>query len=239
MATAYDLEHLLFLDIETVPMEHLFTNLPDPWKALWERKAAVRYKSETPEEAWAHAGIFAEFGRVICISAGYFFRKNNQWFFRVRSFYGDDEKVILSDFADLLTAKFQKAHHNLVAHNGKEFDFPFLARRMVINQIPLPTILQVAGKEPWKVKFIDTMELWKFGDFKHYTSLELLAACLQIPTPKADLDGSQIKRVYYEDHDLARISRYCQNDVVTVARIFLRYKNLPPLADKQIDWVTD
>ena len=125
----------------------------------------------------------------------------------------------------------------LCAHNGKEFDFPFLARRILVNELPLPAILDSAGKKPWETQYLDTMELWKFGDYKHYTSLELLAALFGIPTPKDDINGADIHRVYWEDHDLERIRIYCQKDVLTIARLFLKFQQQPGIEDEDVVYV--
>ena len=226
------LQKLLFLDIETVPMCPVYDELPEKFKPLWDKKAKYLKKEEedTSETLFPRAGIYAEFGKVVCISFGMLVDGS----IRIKSFYGDDEKVLLADFANLLETKFSSKDFLLCAHNGKEFDFPYLSRRMLINSIPLPEILDLAGKKPWEVSHIDTMELWKFGDFKNYTSLEVLAAVFDIPTPKDDIDGSQVGKVYWEDKDLERIVTYCQKDVLTIAQLFLRYQGKPLLEDEQV-----
>jgi uncharacterized protein YprB with RNaseH-like and TPR domain len=152
----------------------------------------------------------------------------------VKSFYGDNEKEILTGFHSLLN-KTLKENYMLCAHNGKEFDFPFLGRRTLINGLKLPSQLDIAGKKPWEILHLDTMELWKFGDYKHYTSLELLAHVFNIPSPKQDLDGSMVAKTYYEDKDLERIKEYCQNDVLTIAQLLLRYKGEKIIEDKDIE----
>src|SRR6185436_8456056 len=174
------LTNILFLDIETVPVHATFDMAPKEIRDLWEKKSRMltRDSDETPDSIYRQAGIYAEFGKVVCISCGY----SNGDKFRLKSFYGDDEKIILADFADMLNKFFSKNDRQLCAHNGKEFDFPFLARRMIINGIVLPPVLDNAGKKPWEVNHLDTMELWKFGDYKSYTSLLLLATVLGIPT---------------------------------------------------------
>lgn len=226
------LHKLLFLDIETVPMCATYEDLPENYKTLWDKKAGYLKKEEndTPATLFPRAGIYAEFGKVVCISFGLLIDGS----FRIKSFYGDDEKAVLNDFAKLLETRFSSKDFLLCAHNGKEFDFPYLSRRMLINGIPLPEILDLAGKKPWEVQHIDTMELWKFGDFKNYTSLELLAAIFNIPTPKDDIDGSQVGSVYYNDNDLDRIVTYCQKDVLTIAQLFLRYQGKPLLEEEQV-----
>ena len=232
MANGNSLEKILFLDIETVPAWPDYNSMPDDFRALWDHKSGYLKKSDadTPELLYPRAGIYAEFGKIICISAGYF----NGDTFRMKSFYGDDEKEILTEFAGMLNKFCKSPEYALAAHNGKEFDFPYISRRMLVHQIPLPIVLDNQGRKPWEVTFIDTMEMWKFGDFKHYTSLALLAALFGLPTPKGDLDGSQVARVYYQEHDLERIARYCQNDTLTVARLYCKFRLLPPPADHQV-----
>jgi hypothetical protein len=226
------LQKLLFLDIETVPMVPAYDDMPERIKKLWDKKAGFlkREDDDTPESLFPRAGIYAEFGKIVCISFGMLIDGT----FRIKSFYGDEEKILLQDFATLLETNFSSKDFLLCAHNGKEFDFPYLSRRMLINGIALPEILDLAGKKPWEVAHIDTMELWKFGDFKNYTSLELLAAIFNIPTPKDDIDGSQVGTVYWEDKDLERIVTYCQKDVLTIAQLFLRYQGKPLLEDEQV-----
>jgi DNA polymerase elongation subunit (family B) len=187
------------------------------------------------EEAFQNrAGIFAEFGKIICISIGYILEKQHQ--LRIKSFYGDDEKEILGDFTKLISKHYHNPDtHFICGHNIKEFDIPYLCRRLVINKIGLPPVFQLAGKKPWETKhLLDTMELWKFGDIKNYTSLDLLAAILGIETPKEDIDGSMVGHVYWQENDLERIKSYCEKDVVTVAQILLRLKGQEILNHEQI-----
>jgi len=229
-----NLEHILFLDIETVPEEAHFNELDDTKKELWERKSHYQRKDDfTAEEYYDRAGIWAEFGKIITISVGYFNYKGSQRTFRVTSFYGEEPKI-LKDFKNLLDTHFNRPHHLLCGHNGKEFDFPYIARRMIINRVDLPSKLNLYGKKPWEIAHLDTMELWKFGDYKHYTSLKLMANILGIPSPKEDIDGSMVKTVYYEDNDLDRIVKYCELDVVTTAQVFLRLRNDDLLEDSEI-----
>lgn len=228
-------EEILFLDIETVPLVADYNQLPDEHKKLWDKKAHTLSKEkDTPETIYNRAGIYAEFGRIICISVGFIVSKDGERFFRVKSFYGDDEKLLLQDFAQMLNRFSKRLGSNLCAHNGKEFDFPYIARRMLINGIEIPEILNVAGKKPWEVKFLDTMELWKFGDNKYYTSLNLLTYVFNIPSPKDDIDGSQVAECYYNG-ELERIVTYCEKDVLAVAQLFLRYKGLPIIAVSNIE----
>lgn len=223
---------VLFLDIETVSVHPKYDDLSDRMKVLWEKKSQKIKKSETEtaEELYPRAAIYAEFGKIIVISVG--FLNGNE--FRLKSFYGDDEKILLQEFAELLNRYYNYADSRLCAHNGKEFDFPYIARRMVINGIDLPLILQMAGKKPWEIKHLDTMELWKFGDYKNYTSLDLLTAIFDIPTPKDDIDGSMVGEVYWQQNDLERIKEYCQKDVLAIAQLMRRYLNEPLIADENI-----
>lgn len=234
MLQKMNLEHVLFLDIETVPEHPNFNDLDAEEKALWEQKTVYQRKDEfTPEEFYDRAGIWAEFGKIICISVGYFANKGDLRKFRVTSFHGE-ETQLLQEFTTLLETHFSRPHHLLCAHNGKEFDFPFLARRMIINGMTLPFKLNLFGKKPWEIAHLDTMELWKFGDYKHYTSLKLMTKVLGIPSPKDDIDGSQVRNVFYEENDLDRIIVYCEKDVIAVAQILLRLRNEQLLDDDEI-----
>ena len=235
MVQKLHLDQILFLDIETVPECPDFNSMEPVKQELWEQKSAYKRKEEdiTPAEYYHHAGIWAEFGKIICISVGYFHWKGSVREFRVTSFHGDEPKI-LKEFGQLLRTHFNEARHLLCAHNGKEFDFPYIARRMIIHRIPLPGKLDLFGKKPWEVPHLDTMELWKFGDFKHYTSLKLLAHILGISSPKEDMDGSMVRDVFYEDGDLDRIITYCELDVVTLAQVFLRLRNEDPLVESEI-----
>jgi uncharacterized protein YprB with RNaseH-like and TPR domain len=230
-----DIHNILFLDIETVPQHPLYGEAQEEMRKLWEKKSKNLIKDDsTPETFYKNAGIYAEFGKIVCISCGYLNSENK---FRIKSFCGDDEKKLLMDFAEMLNTHFAAPDKLLCAHNGKEFDFPFIARRMVINGIKLPNVLNNAGKKPWEVNHIDTMELWKFGDYKSYTSLLLLATILGIPTPKDDIDGSMVWEVYWKEKNLQRIATYCQKDVLTVAQIFLRFRCEPLLSEMQVEIV--
>jgi len=228
MLNKLNLQNILFLDIETVPEVELFADLSPEMQELYALKTQYQRKDEfTPEEFYHRAGIWAEFGKIICISVGYFVERKGINQLRVTSFYGDNEHKLLVDFKNLLDTHFNHPNHLLCAHNGKEFDFPYIARRMIINQIELPNKLNLFGKKPWEVPHIDTMDLWKFGDYKHYTSLKLLTAILGIPSPKQDIDGSEVANVYYQEKNLSRIVEYCERDTVAVAQLLLRFLNKP------------
>lgn len=235
------IDEILFLDIETVPQYREYGQMPDDFKKLWDKKAsAIARNEESPEELYGRAGIFAEFGKIICISVGIIVPSNGNLAFKLKSYYGDDEAELLSQFATMLSGfSARKPNINLCAHNGKEFDFPYIARRMLVNGIKVPDILNIAGKKPWEVKFLDTMELWKFGDYKNYTSLNLLAYIFGIPSPKDDIDGSEVAQCYYELNDLGRIVRYCEKDVLTVAQLYLRYNGLPLIPAESISFSND
>ncbi|MDC7995057.1 3'-5' exonuclease [Altibacter sp. HG106] len=234
MLTKVNPEHLLFLDIETVPQQQHFSDLSPLEQDLWEVKTQYQRKDEiSAADFYERAGIWAEFGKIVCISAGFFAPQGSGKQFRVTSFHGT-EKDLLTAFKNKLEGHFNRPHHLLVAHNGKEFDFPYIARRMIIHGISLPQKLNLFGKKPWEVPHLDTMELWKFGDYKTFTSLKLLAHVLGVPSPKEDIDGSQVRDVYYQNNDLDRIIEYCERDVVTVAQLFLRFRNEALLEDHQI-----
>ena len=237
MISKLNLENILFLDIETVPETQLFSDLDETKQALWEHKSQYQRKDdETAEDFYERAGIWAEFGKIICISVGYFFFKVDKRNFRVTSFYGDETKI-LKDFKNLLISHFSETKHLLCAHNGKEFDFPYIARRMIINHIELPYKLNLFGKKPWEVPHLDTLELWKFGDYKTYTSLKLLTNVLGIPSPKDDIDGSEVYRVYYEEDGMERIITYCQKDTIAVAQILLRLRGDSLLSSDEIIYI--
>lgn len=231
------LENILFLDIETVPEEENFNALDKTKQELYSLKTQYQRKDDfTPEEFYERAGIWAEFGKIICISVGYFTFRNDIRHFRVTSFFGEEIKI-LKDFSNLLANHFNQPQHILCGHNAKEFDFPFIARRMVINGISIPPKLNLFGKKPWEVPHLDTMELWKFGDFKHFTSLKLLTNILGIPSPKDDIDGSQVGHVYHVEKDIDRIIRYCEKDVIAVAQILLRFRREDLLVEDEIVFV--
>lgn len=217
-----DLENVLVLDIETVPATPSFNELDETWQNLWAKKAGRVAKDKTPSDAYERAGIYAEFGKITCIGLGIYYYNKTQLCLRVKSFQSHDEKELLQEFSTFLSKHYNRKTHLLAAHNGKEFDYPYLCRRMVVNQIKLPNILNLTGKKPWEVQHLDTMEFWKFGDYKSYTSLELLAAVLDIETPKDDIDGSQVAEVYYKQDNLNRIAQYCKKDVVTTAQLLAK-----------------
>ncbi len=230
--------NILFLDIETAPQYADYHSLPKDWKELWDTKAASLLKyheEETKESIYHRAGIYAEFGKIICISCGYIQNTVSGRKLFLKSFDGENEKILLAEFCEMLKKWSSGETKYLCAHNGKEFDFPYLCRRLVVNEIAIPAVLNISGKKPWEVNHFDTLELWKFGDFKSYTSLNLLAHTLGIPTPKDDIDGSKVWSVYWNDKDLKRIVTYCQKDVVTVAQIFLKLQGEPLIKPENVE----
>ncbi len=228
------LENILFLDIETVPLYENFSDLDETAQQLWEQKTNYQRKEEfTPAEFYDRAGIWAEFGKIVCISVGYFVFNGDVRNFRVTTFHGE-EITILQEFKTLLETHYNKPYHLLCAHNGKEFDFPFIARRMIINRVDIPFKLNLFGKKPWEVPHLDTLELWKFGDYKTYTSLKLMTHVLGIPSPKDDIDGSEVRDVFYKENDIDRIIRYCEKDTIAVAQIILRLRNEEILVEDEI-----
>ena len=234
MINKLNLENILFLDIETVPETQHFSELETSKQELWEAKSQYQRKEEfTAEEFYTRAGIWAEFGKIICISVGYITFQEDIRTFRTTSFHGEEIKI-LKDFKSLLISHFSQAKHLLCAHNGKEFDFPYIARRMIIHNIELPYKLNLFGKKPWEVPHLDTLDLWKFGDYKTYTSLKLLTNVLGIPSPKDDIDGSEVYSVYYEEKNIDRIITYCEKDTIAVAQIFLRLRGDELLHNNEI-----
>jgi uncharacterized protein YprB with RNaseH-like and TPR domain len=239
MVRYIDLEKVLFLDIETVPAVQQFDALDDDWKHLWEDKS--RFFREREDigliDSYERAGVYAEFGKIVCISVGYLRQSRGERRFRMTSFFGDDEAQLLRDFANLINNHFSTRDHMLCGHNVKEFDLPFIARRMLVNGVQLPAPIDTAGKKPWEVNHLDTLELWKFGDYKNYTSLKLLTKLFGIPTPKDDIDGSQVARVYYEERDLDRIELYCRKDVLATAQLLLKYRGEPMIEEEAVQVV--
>ena len=250
MINSLSLEHILFVDIETVPLVSKYDELPDHWKPLWDKKfSAIKGRDNSLSEEensatqYSRAGIYAEFGKIICISVGFLKKIDGFEQFRLKSFAGDDEKKLLTGFAALLN-KFEKNIYDkknnregmcLCGHNAKEFDFPYISRRMMVNGIPIPSFLNVSGKKPWKIDhLLDTMEMWKFGDYKSYTSLNVLAALFDVPTPKDDIDGSQVYKVYYEEKNLQRIVTYCQKDVITVMNVLRKFRGEKLITEEQV-----
>ena len=229
------LKNILFLDLETASQKPSFEDLSERFQELWKKKSATFRSELGPEEMYLQrAAIQAEFGKIICIGIGYFAEDAGEIQFKTRSICHTEENALLSEFAAMLE-KLESRKWRLCAHNGKEFDFPYLCRRMLINRIPLPGMLQISGKKPWETPhLLDTMEMWKFGDYKAFTSLDLMAACLDVPGSKDDIDGSQVGRVYHQDGDIARIARYCQKDVATMAMVFMRLFGMDILPENRI-----
>ena len=226
MLNNIDTSKILFLDIETVPQVYRFQELNETSKSLWSKKTKYLQEKDqlSAEEVYEKAGIYAEFGKIICISVGFLIQAKGEMQIRLKSFSSLNEKKLLQGFIDLLNTHYNHNSYILCAHNGKEFDFPYISRRLLVNEMKLPILLNNAGKKPWEINNIDTLELWKFGDYKHYTSLELLTNIFNIPTPKDDIDGSQVAKIFYEDKDIDRIINYCEKDVVATIQLFQKYR---------------
>lgn len=231
------LENLICLDIETVPAWPDFDAVPDSLKDLYLKKSMrLKQEGETEEEQYFnHAGIYAEFGKVICIVLGIFKQEKDGLTFRIKTIAGDDERNVLMQFSELLGKHYHKPDRfQFCGHNIREFDIPYLSRRFLVNRLPLPSMLDISGKKPWEVNMIDTLQHWRFGDVKHYTSLKLLALILGIESPKDDMEGKDVGRVYWKEKDLPRIIQYCRRDVVTVAQLILRFKGMPLLSPEEV-----
>lgn len=226
MLKKLQLEKVLFLDIETVPETYEWKDVDEDTAKHYENKTKyLRERDDLSSEVmYERAGVYAEFGKIVCISVGFVNTTSTGKQIRMKSYYHDDEATLLKQFCDLLNSDYFTAYHVMCGHNAKEFDFPFIARRLLINGMPLPAPLDIAGKKPWEINHLDTMELWKFGDYKHYTSLALLCHIFKIPTPKDDISGADVARVYYEEKDLERIKVYCEKDVVALIQLFLKMK---------------
>lgn len=226
-----ELRDILFLDIETVASTHDYSNLDERIKTQWARKAVFfkRERNQSDEEIFhERAGIYAEFGKIVCVAVGKFIEtETGDLGLKTKAYYGDNETALLSEFKSMIE-KMDPVNLKLCAHNGKEFDYPYLCRRMLINGISLPPALNIMGKKSWEVQHLDTLDMWKFGDYKHYTSLDLLASLFNIPSSKNGIDGSQVNTVYYKDNDLGRIKDYCIQDVVVLAQLFLKLKSINP-----------
>jgi len=235
--------NILFLDIETVGMRASYDDLEDRWQKLWNRKAAYFIKNDPTVTAAEYyrdkAAIYAEFGCVVCISFGFLHGHESDLQLKVKSIAGDDEKVVLTEFSELLQKHYSDLpRQKLCGHNIKEFDIPYMCRRMIKHGLPLPDALNLYGKRPWEIKhLIDTLELWKFGDFKNYTSLDLLAAMFDIETPKDDIDGSKVHTTFYDENDLARITSYCEKDVVTTTRVYMKMMHQLEVDPENVEYV--
>jgi 3'-5' exonuclease len=236
MKSFKELKNILLLDIETVGCVEKHSQLNERLKSQWSRKASFfkRDEGQSDEDLFHEkAGIYAEFGKIIVIAVGkYFENENGELSLRAKFFANHDEKKLLTEFKSMLD-KLEPAT-KLCAHNGKEFDFPYMSRRMLVNEIPLPNLLDYAGKKPWEIPHLDTMELWKFGDYKHYTSLDLLTTIFNIPSSKGSMDGSMVNGVYYRDKDLSKIAEYCVADVVAIAQLYLKMKGMDLIKERNI-----
>jgi len=240
-----DVAKVLFLDIETVSAQPDYDGITEDFQKLWTHKckSLLRKNPDEIEEGEIkqyyqdRAAIYSEFGKIICISVGIVVRdENKKLSVRLKSFASDDEAELLTAFSQMLQQFYNNpSKHYLCGHNIREFDIPYICRRMVVHQLPFPTLLQLYGKKPWETKYlIDTMELWKFGDYKSYTSLKLLAAVLGFPSPKDDIDGSEVGRVYWQEKDLPRIALYCEKDVLATVQLLLRFERMPLLESEQV-----
>jgi hypothetical protein len=233
------LDQIIFFDIETVPCESDFDMLSPALQDLWITKSSRIKPDEylSPEDKFkTYAGIFAEFGRIVCISMGLIHQNEGMPNIRMKSFFGDDEVQLLMDFSSLINTHLDnKKYSYLCGHNIREFDIPYICRRMLINQIPMPSKLYIAGKKPWELEhFMDTLNLWKFGDYKNYTSLKLLMELFGLPSPKEDIDGSQVGNVYWQEKNIERIVRYCERDVLAVMRLCAHWSGVDLPDDKNV-----
>lgn len=241
-----DIGQILFLDIETASARQGYEELDETWRELWKikcRSILRDYDNDVSDEQalelyGTRAGIFAEFGKIICISVGFIFRnqQTKRLGVRLTSFASENEEELLREFAKMIGQHFNDPNqHFLCGHNIREFDIPYICRRMVVNALPFPRVLDIAGKKPWETKhLIDTLELWKFGDRKNYTSLKLLAAVLGFPSPKDDIDGADVGKIFWTDKDLERISAYCEKDVLATVQLYLRYRLMPLIDEEEV-----
>lgn len=235
MLAQIDLQKILFLDIETVAQQPDFDSLSKEFKKHWEHKSQfIGSEDQTPSDTYERAGIYAEFGKIACISVGFLNIERSEKTLRIKSYYGENEQELLIDFFNLLNNYYTRQDQLLCAHNGKEFDYPYICRRALVNGLQIPKILDISGKKPWEVQHLDTMQLWKFGDYKNFTSLSLLSTIFGIPTPKDDIDGSMVNQVYWKEKNVERIATYCQKDVIALVQLFLKYRNESLIEDNKI-----
>jgi len=238
MSQNFDYSNLLFIDIETVPQQSDYADLNQADKDLWDIKWNILNRTAEAEgNGYEKAGIYAEFGQIVCISVGYVHFQDGEEHVRIKSYASEDEVKLLEQFAQLLNKNYNSFDARLCAHNGKEFDFPYIARRMLIKGLALPRILDISGKKPWEIPHLDTMEMWKFGDWKSYISLKLLAHVFGIPSPKDDIDGSMVAKVFWKEKGLGRITKYCEKDVITLIQVFRKLKLQDLIPDSCIDVV--
>jgi 3'-5' exonuclease len=230
-------ENLLLIDIETVPQKKHYYELSERLQRLWDKKALLLDKDceDTAKAFSEKAGIYAEFGKIVCISLGYFMKEKNDYTMKVKCLANDDEKIILHEFTEICNKFFRLPTMQFCGHNIREFDIPYICRRSFVNQINLPNILKdLQNKKPWENPMMDTLQFWKFGEYKSYISVDLLSTILDIESPKNDIDGSDVSQVYWQENDLKRITTYCNKDIVTVGQILMRLHGMPLLSEGNI-----
>ena len=235
-----NIENLLLIDIETVPLFKNFNELSEDMQRLWTKKAMlIDPESDDSAKVFSErGGIYAEFGKIICIGLGYFIRKNNSYTLKVKSIAEDDEAKVLQDFVTIANKFFNKPEKQFCGHNIREFDIPYICRRSLINQVTMPIVLtELQNKKPWENPMLDTLQFWKFGEYKNFTSIDLLSTVLNIPSPKEDIDGSDVAEVYWQENNLKRIATYCNKDVVTVAQVLMRLQAMELLSESQIEYI--
>lgn len=238
----WQLDKILFIDIETVSEYKSLEEVEEAKQKLWEHKAKfLANNNETSSELYeSRASIYAEFGKIICIGFGYFKNENEQLIFKVKAFEENDEKALLQSFHTMIMQYFNDSRkYVFCGHNIKEFDLPYICRRMLIHGLPVPDVMETRNKKAYEIAHIDTMQLWKFGDYKNFTSLDLLANVLQVPSSKNDISGADVGSVYWLENNIKRIVEYCQRDVVTTARVYQRLCSLPMIQDSQVQYVTN
>lgn len=228
---ASEFQHYIFIDIETVAQSKSLDEIPAPLQQHWLHKVQFlkEFKEGLSDGATLYqekAGIYAEFGKIVCIGLGRFVYEHGELVLHQKALQSDDEVALLESFLKIV------AHRKVVfvGHNIKEFDLPYLCRRLLVHQMPIPEALQLAGKKPWEIPHQDTLELWKFGDYKHYISLDLLAHILHIPSSKESICGADVGKVYWIDQNLAAISEYCLRDVYTTSLVYLHLKGYHQVA---------
>jgi hypothetical protein len=233
-------ENLLLIDIETVPMVKSYDQMSEKMQRLWDKKSLLidNQNPKTDETFAEKAGIYAEFGKIICIGLGYFVKSKSAYTLKIKTLANHDEKVILEDFKVVCNKFFKAPLKQFCGHNIREFDIPYICRRTFINQMSLPDIIaDLQNKKPWENPMLDTLQFWKFGEYKNFTSVDLLSTVLQIESPKGDIDGSDVARVYWQENDLERIVNYCNRDIVTVGQILMRLNGMNLLNEDELTYI--
>jgi len=229
------IESIIFLDIETVS---LFPNLllaDDATKKEWARKIMKTNPTITPalldDTYKEQAALHPEFSFITCISVG-MVKGGKVYIKNIFGFDHDEERTleIFCETMQKIIEKMERLQPKLCAHFGKGFDYPFISKRMLVHGMTIPNILDSYGKKPWEITNLDTHEIWKMGGFNS-ASLSAIAHAFGIPSPKDDIDGSQVGHVYWVDSKIDRIATYCAKDVFALINIFRCMQGSPAFSE--------